>query len=169
SVFGYFAALCILSGLLFGLAPALRSSRVDLNSALKDGIRSVGTRRGGKLAGLLVIAQFALTLVLLTGAGIFARSFLENLSLNEWVPADRLMIASIRLAKGHYATPEARLHFFEQLLPRLRGRPAIHHRHQAIRGAILAESKRHRQAAALLHEGQARRLDAGDWRLRKPR
>ncbi|HEY6990214.1 MAG TPA: ABC transporter permease [Bryobacteraceae bacterium] len=127
SVFGYFAALCILSGLFFGLAPALRSSRVDLNSALKDGIRSAGTRRGGKLAGFLVIAQFALTLVLLTGAGMFARSFLDNLSLNEWVPADRLMSAGIRLPKGHYATPEARLHFFEQLLPRLRALPGVTH------------------------------------------
>jgi len=127
SVFGYFAALCVLSGLLFGLAPALRSSRVDLNTTLKDGIRSAGTRRGGRLAGLLVIAQFALTLVLLTSAGIFVRSFLENLSLNQSVPADRLLTAGIRLPRERYANPQARLHFFEQLLPRLRALPGVTH------------------------------------------
>jgi putative ABC transport system permease protein len=127
TVFGYFAALCVFSGLLFGLAPALRSSRVDLNTTLKDGIRSAGTRRGGRLAGLLVIAQFALTLVLLTGAGIFVRSFLENLSLNQSVPADRLLTAGIRLPKERYASPEARLHLFEQLLPRLRALPGVTH------------------------------------------
>jgi predicted permease len=127
TVFGYFAALCVFSGILFGLAPALRSSRVDLNNTLKDGIRSAGTRRGGRLAGLLVIGQFALTLVLLTGAGIFVRSFLENLSLNQSVPADRLLTAGIRLPKQRYASPEARLHFFEQLLPRLRALPGATH------------------------------------------
>jgi predicted permease len=127
TVFGYFAALCVFSGLLFGLAPALRSSRVDLNTTLKDGIRSAGTRRGGRLAGLLVIGQFALTLVLLTGAGIFVRSFLANLSLNQSVPADRLLTAGIRLPKQHYASPETRLHFFEQLLPRLRALPGVTH------------------------------------------
>jgi putative ABC transport system permease protein len=126
-VFGYFAALCVFSGVLFGLAPALRSSRVDLNDTLKDGIRSAGTRRGGRLAGLLVVCQFALTLVLLTGAGIFVRSFLENLSLNQWVPADRLLTAGIRLPKQRYASPEARLHFFEQLLPRVRALPGVTH------------------------------------------
>jgi putative ABC transport system permease protein len=127
SVFGYFAALCVFSGLLFGLAPALRSSRVDLNNTLKDGIRSTGTRSGGRLASLLVVCQFALTLVLLTGAGIFVRGFLESLSFNQWVPADRLMTAGVRLPKQHYATPEARLHFFEQLLPRLKAIPGVTH------------------------------------------
>jgi len=127
AVFGYFAALCVCSGLLFGLAPALRFSRVDLNSTLKDGIRSAGTRRGGKLAGLLVVCQFALTLVLLTGAGIFVRSFLENLSLNPWVPADKLLTAGVRLPKQRYGTPEARLHFFEQLAPRIGALPGVTH------------------------------------------
>jgi len=127
SVFGYFAALCIFSGLLFGLAPALRSSRVDLNNMLKDGLRATSGRRGRGLSGLLVIGQFALTLVLLTGAGMFARSFLENLALNQIVPADRLMTAGIRLPAQRYTTPEARLHFFEQLSPRLRALPGVTH------------------------------------------
>ncbi len=163
SVFAYFAGLCVFSGLLFGLAPALRSSRVDLNNTLKEGIRSAGTRRGGRLAGLLVIGQFALTLVLLTGAGIFVRSFLANLSLNRLVPADRLLTAGVRLPKQGYATPEARLHFFEQLLPRLRALPGVTHvgmasnlpglyagsRHIEIEGGALVNPA-HRPSASVL-------------------
>jgi putative ABC transport system permease protein len=125
TVFGYFAALCVLSGLLFGLAPAFRSSRVDLNNALKDGARSAGTHRGGWLSGILVVFQFALTLVLLTGAGIFARSFLEHLSLNNWVPADQLLTARVDLPEANYKDADARRHFFEQLLPRLQALPGV--------------------------------------------
>jgi hypothetical protein len=64
SVFGYFAVLCISSGMLFGIVPALRSSKFDLNEVLKEGARSVGRHRGGRLSAVLVVMQFALTLVL---------------------------------------------------------------------------------------------------------
>ena len=74
TVFGYFAALCILSGLAFGIAPALRASRPDLNQVLQEGARTIGRHRGGFLAATLVVFQFALTLVLLTGAGVFVHS-----------------------------------------------------------------------------------------------
>ncbi len=125
AVFGYFAGLCILSGLLFGLVPALRSSRVDLNTALKDGTRSAGTQRGGTLNGVLVVFQFALTLVLLTGAGVFVRSFLEHQSLNRQLPTDQLLTGRVNLPKERYASLDDRLHFFEQLLPSLRAIPGV--------------------------------------------
>jgi putative ABC transport system permease protein len=124
-VFAYFAALCIASGLLFGLAPALRSSSPDLNSALKEGSRSMGTHRGGLLSGVLVVFQFALTLVLLTGAGMFARGFLESESLNSNVPSDRLLTARVTLPRARYGNPDARLHFFEQLMPRVAALPGV--------------------------------------------
>ncbi|MGH9764779.1 MAG: ABC transporter permease, partial [Blastocatellia bacterium] len=126
-VFAYFAVLCLFSVLLFGLAPALRSSRQDMNDALKDGVRSIGTRRGGRLSGMLVIGQFALTLVLLTGAGIFVRGFLESLSVNKAVPASELLTAAVRLPKGRYPSPDARQHFFDQLLPTLARIPGATH------------------------------------------
>src|SRR5580658_11380247 len=78
TVFAYFAGLCIASGLLFGLAPALRASRLDLNTVLKDGSRNAGRRRGGLFSDGLVVVQFALTLVLLTGAGVFIRAVLPR-------------------------------------------------------------------------------------------
>jgi predicted permease len=127
SVFGYFAALCVLSGLLSGLAPALRASRVDLNSALKDGTRSAGTRRGGRVSSILVVLQFALTLVLLTGAGIFARAFLTSQSINAWLPADHILIAGIDLPQERYADTEARERFYEQFLVRVQALPGVTH------------------------------------------
>jgi predicted permease len=124
-VFGYFAAMCLLSALLFGLAPALRSSRVDLNNALRDSMRTAGTQHGGKMASVLVVLQFALTLVLLTGAGMFARSFISNQSLNPFVPADRILTARIRLPKDRYTTPESRQRFYDQLLPQIGALPGV--------------------------------------------
>jgi predicted permease len=127
TVFGYFAALCILSGLLFGIAPALRSSRPDLAGVLKEGAHSVGRSRGGWLSATLVVSQFALTLVLLTGAGIFVRALLNALSINPFVPAAQLTMASLQLPDSRYKDADARLRFFDQLLPRLRALPGVSH------------------------------------------
>lgn len=125
TVFGYFAALCIFSGLLFGTAPALRFSRVDLNDVLKEGARSAGKHRGGRLSSLLVVFQFALTLVLLTGAGIFVRSLIDTMSSNRTVPADQIMTARIDLPDERYKDTDARQRFYDQLLPRLKAIPGV--------------------------------------------
>jgi predicted permease len=127
SVFSYFAALCILSGLLFGTAPALRLTRVNLNEILKEGARSAGRQREGWLTGILVVFQFALTLVLLTGAGIFVRSLLANLNINPFIPAAQLTTARISLPDIRYKDTDARLRFYDQLLPRLRAIPGVRH------------------------------------------
>jgi hypothetical protein len=125
TVFGYFAALCILSGLLFGTAPALRASRADLNEVLKEGARSVGRHREGVLTALLVVFQFALTLVLLTGAGIFVHSLVASFSVNPFIPARQLTTARIDLPDARYKDTDARLRFYDQLLPRLHAIPGV--------------------------------------------
>jgi putative ABC transport system permease protein len=127
SVFGYFAALSIVSGLLFGIAPALRSSRVEPNEVLNEGGRSVGKHRGGRLSAALVVLQFALTLVLLTGAGIFVHSLLLNLAANRSVPADQLMTARIDFPEDRYKDTDSRQRFYDQLLPRLQALPGVTH------------------------------------------
>ncbi len=126
-VFGYFAGLCIASGLLFGIVPALRSSRPNLNEILKDGARSAGKRGGGKFSGALVVLQFALTLVLLTGAGIFVQSLLLHLASNSFLPADRLMTARIEVPADRYKDTDSRQRFFDQLLPRIAAIPGVRH------------------------------------------
>jgi putative ABC transport system permease protein len=125
SVFGYFAALCILSGVVFGIAPALRASRPDLNQVLQDGARTIGRHRGGYLAAVLVVFQFALTVVLLTGAGVFVHSLVKTLEANRSVPAEQLTVARLQLPKERYADVAARQRFYDQLLPRLRALPGV--------------------------------------------
>ncbi len=124
-VFGYFAALCILSGLLFGLAPALRASRPDLNQVLQEGARSIGRHRGGFLAASLVVFQFALTVVLLTGAGVFVHGLLKAIATNRSIPSDQLMVARVELPQERYKDVDARQRFFDQLLPRLEAIPGV--------------------------------------------
>jgi len=127
AVFGYFAALCILSGLLFGIAPALHSSGAELNEVMKEGARSVGKHRGGRFSAVLVVFQFALTLVLLSGAGIFVHSLLLNFSANRSVPADQLMTARIDLPEQRYKDTDSRQRFYDQLFPRLSAIPGVSH------------------------------------------
>jgi predicted permease len=78
TVLGFTAAVSILTGLLFGLAPALRATQVDLASALKDDARSLAGGGRSLMARALVVAQVAMSLVLLVGAGLFLRT-LSNL------------------------------------------------------------------------------------------
>lgn len=125
TVFGYFAALCIFTGLLFGTVPALRSSRSNISQVLQEGTRSVGDRRGGKLAAALVVFQFALTLVLLTGAGVFVHSLLRTLDSNQAVPSRQLMVARLQFPDQRYNGIPARMRFYDQLLPRLRALPGV--------------------------------------------
>jgi predicted permease len=127
TVFGYFAGLCILSGVLFGIAPALRSSKPDLMGVLKDGARSVGRQRGGWLTSGLVVFQFALTLALLTGAGIFVKSLMSNLAVNPFIPATRIMTARVSLPNTRYKDDDAVQTFFDRALPALAAIPGATH------------------------------------------
>jgi predicted permease len=122
-VFGYFAALTILAGIIFGLAPALSASRVDLNETLKEGSRSSGGIRGGFLSGALVVLQFTLAVVLLSGAGLMMRSFL--IAQNEFAGMNggQVLTARVTLPRSRYPKPEDRQRFFERLSPRLASMP----------------------------------------------
>ncbi len=125
--FGYFALLSVLSGILFGLVPALQASRVELNAAMKNGTPGGGSHRG-RLTGTLVVLQFALTVVLLAGAGLMIRSFFAAQKLNSFVQPQSIFTARIQLPEGkgeRYAEPLARRQFFEKLLPELRALPGV--------------------------------------------
>lgn len=127
-VFGYFAAISVLSGLAFGLVPALQASRVDLSAELKEGARTAGNLRGSWLAGALVVLQFALTVVLLSGAGLMVRSFFAAQTVNEFVPAAQIFTARIGLPEGkgeRYAERGDRLRFYDELLRRLTALPGV--------------------------------------------
>ncbi|HWA87227.1 MAG TPA: ABC transporter permease [Opitutus sp.] len=123
--FAYFAAISVLSGIVFGLVPALRASRVDLNTAMKDGTAGAGSHRN-RLAAALVVLQFALTVVLLAGAGMMIRSFFAAQHFNGFVRPESIFTARLQLPEGdgeRYHEPESRRQFFERLLPELRTLP----------------------------------------------
>jgi putative ABC transport system permease protein len=117
--FAYFAGLSIFSGIAFGLLPALRATRVDLTGDLRDGARTSSGPGTGRIAGSLVVVQFALTMILLSGAGLLARSFFVAQTVNQFIPADRIFTARVSLPSGTgepYFERDARLRFYEELL-----------------------------------------------------
>ena len=73
----YVAVICVATGVIFGLAPALQVSRENAHDTLKEGARgTAGNRRAGRLGGVMVVSELALTVVLLCGAGLMLRSFI---------------------------------------------------------------------------------------------
>jgi putative ABC transport system permease protein len=127
TAFTYIAAISVLSGIVFGLFPALASSRVDLNAAMKNGSPGAGSHKG-RLAAALVVFQFALTVVLLAGAGLMVRSFFAAQELNSFVHAESLLTARIELptdAGDRYESADAKRRFFGTLLPKLAALPGV--------------------------------------------
>ncbi len=125
AAFAYCAAICVVSGILFGLAPAIRCSRIDLNNSLKDGARTAGSARGAYLSAGLVVSQFALTLVLLAGAGLFVRGFFDHLSLNPELPTHKILSARFHLPNSRYPDADARTRFLQRLLTQLEALPGV--------------------------------------------
>jgi predicted permease len=125
-VIGYVAAICVLTGILFGLAPALQVSNTDVTHVLKEGGRgAAGNRRVRWLSATMVVAELSLTIVLLTGAGLMIRSFLKLYTLDVGIRTDHLMAMRMRLPESKYATTEARRAFFDRLEPLLASIPGV--------------------------------------------
>jgi predicted permease len=119
-VFAFLGGICVLTGILFGIAPALQISKVNVNEALKEGGRGqAGGRRARWLTGSMVVVELALTLVLLVGAGLMVRSFLNIYTADLGMPIEHLMTMRMSLPSAKYPTPEKRLAFYDQLTPRL--------------------------------------------------
>ena len=132
-VLGFALAISVVSSLLFGLVPALRASRLDLNDILKEGGRGgSGTRRRGRAA--LLVAEVALAMVLLVGAGLMLRGFLREQDTLPGFDTERLLTAEILLGGTRYfdktpqdmnlVTPQCEV-FFDQVLERVRAIPGV--------------------------------------------
>lgn len=115
----------LLTGIVFGLVPALQVSKPDLVSALKDesGTTS-GSRRKARLASALVVAQVALSLLLLIGAGLFLRSVEKGQTIDPGFDPHNMLVASIDLFPSGY-TRDRGLEFYRQLLARLHAVPGV--------------------------------------------
>ncbi len=125
TILAFTAAVSLVTGILFGLAPALRATRVELASALKESSRSLAGTGSGKrwpLGKILVVSQFAVSLLLLMGAGLFVRTLVNLQRLDLGYPREGLLMLELDpVAAG---IPRDRLgSFVEQLLERLRAVP----------------------------------------------
>jgi putative ABC transport system permease protein len=119
-------ALCVLTAVLFGLAPALQAAGKHLQEALKEGLRgSSAGGRGGKFRAVLVAAEIAVALVLMTGAGLLMESFAQLLHVNLGFSAPGLMTFPISLPASRYAQPAQQAEFFRQALQRVKSLPSV--------------------------------------------
>lgn len=125
-VLAYLATMTIGTGILFGLTPALRLAKLDINAVLKDGGHgaSVGLP-ARRLSTLLVVTEMALAVVLLVGAGLMIRSFLKMAHTPTGVRSDHLMSMDIILRPKKYPTPAAQILFHQQLKARLQALPGV--------------------------------------------
>ncbi|HYT76285.1 MAG TPA: ABC transporter permease, partial [Vicinamibacterales bacterium] len=123
-VFAFIAAICIVTGILFGLAPALQVSRTNVNEILKEGGRgNAGSQRSRWMTGTMVVLELALTLVLLVGAGLMVRSFLKLYTLDLGIRTDHLMTMRMELPDEKYKNADGRRAFYDRLAPRLAALP----------------------------------------------
>ena len=126
SVLSFFALICLGTGIIFGLAPALHVSKTDVNEVLKEGGRtgSAGVR-ARRWTGALMVAELALTVVLLAGAGFMIRNFLNMYSLDLGIDTSKLLTMNLALPERKYPAVEQRLAFYERLEERLKSNPRI--------------------------------------------
>ncbi len=124
-VFAFTAAAALLTGLLFGLLPAIQSSAPDLNSILKSGGRGGTESWGGyRLRGLLVVSEIGLAMVALMGAGLFIRSMRQAENIDPGFETKHLFLFRFDLASRHY-TQERGQEFLRRVLDQVRSTPGV--------------------------------------------
>ena len=126
TVFAYLSAVTIGAGILFGLAPALRLSKVDVHAGLKDGGRGAsGGARGGYLAGLLVTGEMAATVVLLVGTVLVVRTLVGLYRSQVGVNTANVLTMHLDLPTRKYPRANDWILFYERLQTRLKTVPGV--------------------------------------------
>jgi len=126
TVLGFTLALSLLAGVVFGAVPALNASRINFNQMLKEGGRSgsEGPQRN-RTRSLLTVLESALALILLVGAGLMIRSFLQLQNVNPGFDPSNVLTVRIDLPRTKYDTPEKAGTFFEELRSRIAELPGV--------------------------------------------
>jgi predicted permease len=125
-VLAFTSLIATITGILFGLIPALRSAGSPVGESLKEGSRlATSGRSARRLHGALVVAEFALALVVLTGAGLLIRTLSQLEAVNPGFNSTHLVTALLTLPKGRYANAPQVTSFYEELLGRVKNTPGI--------------------------------------------
>jgi predicted permease len=123
--FAFFLSVCAATGLIFGIAPALQVSKTDVYTTLKEGGRTGSSVRARRWTSALIVAELALTLVLLTGAGLMMRSFMTIYRMDIGVDTSRLMTATMLLPARSYPSIEDRAGFLQRVDDAIAALPGI--------------------------------------------
>ena len=124
--FGYTLALALATTIIFGLVPALQSSKVNLNEALKEsGQSKTQGRRQNRFHSLLVVTEVALAMVLLVGAGLMIKSFWRLSNINRGFEQKGVLTAKIDPSSERYREPHTKVEFYRQLLERVSAIPGV--------------------------------------------
>jgi predicted permease len=122
----YLAGVTTGAAVLFGLVPALQMSKLDLATALKDGTAAAGTgRRARTVSAALVVIEVALAVVLLTGAGLMARSFVNTTRATIGIDPGNLLSFSVNLRRTRYPSVGEHVQFYERLKSRITASPGV--------------------------------------------
>lgn len=118
--------ISIITGLIFGLVPALQASRPDLTETLKEGGRgSGGGAKRNRISNVLVVAQVALALVLSIGAGLMIKSFSRLQDVNPGFTTNNLLTMQIELPQSKFPKPQQRANFFNQIQEQISAVPGV--------------------------------------------
>ena len=123
-VLAFTLGLSVLSGLLFGMVPVLRAASGNLQGALRAGAPGSVGHAGQRLRSGLVIAEVALAVILVIGAGLATKSFARLVSVNPGFRTDNALVARMSVGPG-YATPEASIGYYQTVLERVRAVPGV--------------------------------------------
>jgi putative ABC transport system permease protein len=125
-VLGFTVLVALLTGITFGLAPALQTSKVDLNESLKEtGRQSSGGAGAHRLRGALVVAEVALPLVLLAGAGLLLKSFQQLMEVDPGFDARNVLTLRLRLPDAKYRDAAQTTGFLKEASRRIAGLPGV--------------------------------------------
>jgi putative ABC transport system permease protein len=125
-VLAFTLGLSVITGIVFGLVPALEATRFDLHGSLKEGGKNVGGTSGShRVRSLFVVTQVALAMVLLVGAGLFIRSLRRLESVDPGFNANNLLTMRVTLPFAKYEEDSKRIEFFKKALEQMRAIPGV--------------------------------------------
>jgi putative ABC transport system permease protein len=125
-VLGFALSVSLITGLAFGLAPAVHATKVDLDEAIKSGgSRGASESRTRRLREMFVVSQVALSLVLLVGSGLLVRSLLRLRAVDPGFDRGHLLTFQLTLPRARYPEVEKRVRFFTNLVERIEATPGV--------------------------------------------